>query len=297
MPILSLLLLLVSLFISSFFAYAEDVIIGATAYDISKYEEWLANKPCYEINDYQHKYANRSTLQLLIICKALHYGGLNANIIFKPLPNYSRSIIEAQKGQIAILGDTLWQNDITQESFYFSEPFFEAGQFQKAFFALPSVRDEIELKIAENKLKNISALETLRHYIAISSKNWRNDWAILKQLQMPVIDSSKSINMCHMIAHQRGDLYLGEIVMNADNEMSLDCGETILKPVRGIKITFNESRHFIVSKNFSNSYHIFKALEAGLYHLKNKGEFERALNPIKENEEKIKGWESVFVTQ
>lgn len=67
-----------------------------------------------------------------------------------------------------------------------------------------------------------------------------------------------------MLKHRRGDLYLGELVISGEKNLQLNCDDLMLKPIRGIKITLEKSRHFVISKKYPNSKNIFQALEKGL---------------------------------
>ena len=178
---------------------------------------------------------------------------------------------------------------INKKEFFFSKPIFKVGEFQKGFFALPAKRLEIESAIEVNRLKGIEPRQTLRDYSIISSKNWMFDSAVISKLGVTIINTSKAEHMCKMIDYGRGDLYLGEIIMNGRENLSLSCNGIILEPIKGIKVSFNKSRHFVVSKNFPNSQNVFQALQKGLEVLRQTGEIDRSLYPVATNKKLIFG--------
>lgn len=99
--------------------FAQEIVISANKSDIQTYNDWLDNKHCSEIKSYQHKFSTPATIQILIICKAIHLGGIKANIYFVTMPNYSRSLFEAQKGIITIPSDSIWLEQINKKKFSF----------------------------------------------------------------------------------------------------------------------------------------------------------------------------------
>jgi hypothetical protein len=275
---------------STFVSYGQDITISGLPNEINNYKKWLGNTKCSAIESYQNIYATKASTQIMIICKALYLGGVEAQLLLNSMPNYSRSLYEAHKGTIAIPGDSIWQSQIPQAYFYIAPPIFERGEFQKGFFALPEKRKEIEQKINSNKLKGITPLQTLRDYSLITSENWIFDLAAIKGLELTYISTTKAENMCNMIKYGRGDLYFGELIMIGNEKIVFNCNGLILEPIKGIKAAFIESRHFVVSKNIPNSKEIYKALVKGLNILRQTGEIEQAFYPYKKNKHIIDSW-------
>ena len=85
--------------------------------------------------------------------------------------------------------------------------------------------------------------------------------------------------------------------MNGIEELPFDCNGVLLKPIKGIKVTFMESRHFIVAKNYPDSDKIFRAMQKGMKILRNKGEFEKAHYPIAINQAMIASWQNLLTHQ
>jgi hypothetical protein len=218
---------------------------------------------------------------------------MKANISFITIPNYSRSLSEAKKGIIAITTESIWLKQIDQKDF-FSVPLFKQGEFQKGFFALPARRKEIEKVIELNQSKNITPLQTLRKYSVITSPNWIFDLAAINQLGVITLTTTKVESMCKMIEYGRGDLYLGELIMNRDEDLLFNCNGLFLEPIKGIKVVFKEPRHFVVSKKYPNSEKIFHALQTGIEVLRKTGEMKRALYPIAKNKKKIDSWQDLL---
>jgi hypothetical protein len=278
------------LIFSPFTSYGQDIVVGGLPHEISNYKKWLDDKKCSDIKSYQSDYATKSSIQIMIICKALHLGGIKAKLSFKSMPNYSRSLHEAQKGTIDIPADSIWQSQIPKNHFYTASPIFRQGEFQKGFFALPEKRKEIELKIKTNKLKGIEPLQTLRNFTLITSENWTFDLAAIKALELNYISTPKAENMCNMIKYGRGDLYLGELIMIGNKKLIFNCNGLILEPIEGIKAAFIEPRHFVVSKMSLKGKEVYQALHNGLNVLRKTGEIEQAFYPITHNKTIIDSW-------
>ncbi|MDO6507630.1 hypothetical protein Q4506_08025 [Colwellia sp. 4_MG-2023] len=278
------------LIFSTFASYAQEIVISGLPHEITNYKKWLGNKKCTDINSYQNDYATKASTQIMLICKALQLGGFNATLSFNSMPNYSRSLFEAYKGRIAIPGDSIWLSQISQKHFYTAPPIFAEGEFQKGFFALPDKRKEIEEHININKSKGITSLQTLRDYIVITSQNWIFDQAAIKNLELTHLYTTKTENMCNMIKYGRGDLYFGELIMIGNKKIVFNCNGLILEPIKGIKVAFTESRHFVVSKNIANSSKIYEALRKGLNILRASGEIEKAFYPHINNKNIIVNW-------
>jgi len=278
------------LIFSTFVSYGQEVVISGLPHEIMNYKKWLGNKQCIDINNYQNNYATKASVQIMLVCKALQLGGFNATLSFNSMPNYSRSLFEAYKGTITIPGDSIWQSQISSKHFYTAPPIFTEGEFQKGFFALPDKRKEIEENININKEKGIKTIQTLQDYIVITSENWIFDLAAIKKLKLTYLSTTKTENMCNMIQRGRGDLYFGELIMIGNKKIVFNCNGLILEPIKGIKVAFTESRHFVVSKSISNSEEIYKALRRGLTILRESGEIENAFYPHTNNKNIIDSW-------
>lgn len=278
------------LIFSTFASYSQDIAISGLPHEINNYKRWLGNKECSDIQSYQNNYATKASIQIMIICKALHLGGMTVKLSFNSMPNYSRGLYEAHKGSISIPGDSIWLSQISQKHFYTAPAIFAQGEFQKGFFALPDKRKEIEENININKSKGITPLQTLRDYILITSKNWIFDQTAIKNLGLTYLSTTKTENMCNMIKYGRGDLYFGELIMIGNKKIVFNCNGLILEPIEGIKAAFTETRHFVVSKSHPNSKEIYEALDKGLTILRESGEIEEAFYPHLHNKVIINNW-------
>ncbi|WP_159821260.1 hypothetical protein [Colwellia sp. 20A7] len=278
------------LIFSTFMSYGQEIAISSLPHEINNYKKWLGNKKCSDIQSYQNNYATKASIQIMIICKALHLGGMTVKLSFNSIPNYTRGLYEAHKGTISIPGDSIWQPEISPTHFYMAPPLFRQGEFQKGFFALPKKRKEIEESIKFNILKGISPLETLRDHILLTSKNWTFDQAAIKELGLTYLSTTKTEHMCNMIKYGRGDMYFGELIMIGNKKIIFNCNGLILEPIKGIKVAFKESRHFVVSKNIPNNKEIYNALHKGLSILRKSGEIEDAFYPYPHNKVIIDSW-------
>ncbi|KMT66737.1 hypothetical protein XM47_01020 [Catenovulum maritimum] len=270
---------------------AQEILLAVDTKQEKNYNLWLKGRDCMSVDIYQGHNASRLSIELVLICKALRLGGLNSPILFKPSANYTRSIVSAEKGYAALSSTSVWRDEIDTDLFYMSPPIFKPGQFVKAFFTTEEKRVGIEQDIAEALAQGKSPLTVLSKFSILTSKKWKHDWAIATKLGIPKNDASESANRCKMLANERGDLYLGELAMVGRFNLAIPClNKVTLYPIRGVKITFDTARHFIISKKYPNAKQISEALNKGLTLLKASGELDRALYPFPDLKRDIDDW-------
>lgn len=272
----------------------QKVLIGAYPDDIDNYETWLAGKNCDKISDYSHPLAYRATTEIVLLCKALYLSNIRPHIKMIAMPSYNRALFETRRGNVTIHADSAWLSTISPEHYYITRPIFKKNTFVKGFYVMPNRRDEIEKKIEDNLKKDISALETLQAYTVTSSSGWVLDWAILKELKIKAINVSKKPMMCQSLKDKHADLFLGELAMANEIGFPIDCENMYLVPIRGVKVEFEDSRHFAVSKEYPNSKKIIDALELGLTILEKNGEIAKAMYPIPHNLATQNSWTNLL---
>ncbi len=270
---------------------AFEVVIAATPYQQEKYQAFLNGRDCQEIDSYIGENAFRITLEIAILCKALHYGGLPAKIKFKSAPNYSRGLLEVKKGNVVMSAATTWADEIDETILYKSEPLFASREFVKGFFTTPALKQEIEIKIAHAANMQKTPLSVLQAYPFLSNNLWKQDWAMLKALNLPAA-TTMSINksICKIIEAERASLYLGELVMIGQSQLGFPCDNIQLVPIDGFKVAFHQSRHYAVSKRHPNGKLVYTALQIGIQEMRKSGEIASAQYPEKSKKLTLESW-------
>lgn len=264
-------------------SYAQEsrltVNIGVISLFYHKYNQWVEGTSCEKIDNFDSPYAHRVTVELMLVCKALHLSGVNPVINLINFDYIARAKKVMRKGELDMSAQSRWLSSINPEIFYISQPIVRKGEFKKGIFGLES----------NKALFKVDSLEKLREFTALSSQNWTVDWRTIKELGLPVENSNGQIQMMYqMINKKRADYVLGEF-RSADSFSNEFDGVT-LTAVPNITLVLNESRHFIVSKNSPNAKKIFEALEKGIDILRSQGTIERAYFESGFYNNKVKNW-------
>ncbi len=125
-----------------------------------------------------------------------------------------------------------------KKSFLVSDPITRFGEFQKAFYCLPS---NTALLSATN------ADEINLNGKGIVGQHWNNDKKVLKDMGITnLIDAPTFECMIKMIKAGRADWIPLEISNSKDSSMTLY--GVHLVPIPAVKFSLLESRHFFISK-------------------------------------------------
>ena len=271
---------------------AQEIVIATARLNSDAFLKWTEETPCEKLKDYKSPYSFRQSVEIVLICKALHIGGLKPIFKFVDTPNYSRALREVELGRATLPSQTVWQVDVDEDSVFVSDAIIQDGEFVKGFYTRIDKRKVIEQKLLENNNKQITALQTLRGYRVISSESWVVDWATIQKMKFDALSTNTLGSMCKMIDRGRAELLLGEFKNTAN--LNWRCEGVSLVPVRGIKIGLIGSRHFVVSKNYPNSEKIYQALQKGVQQLRRNGEIQDAFVQSGFYNKAVKDWNKVF---
>ena len=145
--------------------------------------------------------------------------------------------------------------------FLVSDPITRFGEFQKAFYCLPS---NAALLSATN------ADEINLNGKGIVGQHWHNDKKVLKDMGITnMIDAPTLDCMAKMIKAGRADWIPLEISNSKDSSMTLY--GVHLVPIPGIKFSLLESRHFFISRTHPKGEEIYNALQKGIKELRKQG--------------------------
>ncbi|KMT66699.1 hypothetical protein [Catenovulum maritimum] len=263
----------------------------------AKYLDVLGNKKCYEINSYLNSSSFRNSIELVVLCKALYLAGIEVNFKFQLVPNYVRSLLEVEKGNALMAASTAWEADIDDAHLYKSEAVFKSKEFVKGFYTTPALIDEIEFKVHEALNHGTSPVNALRQYSFLSAKHWVYDWHVINALSLPVASMSGHFSLCRMLAANRAQVYMGEMVMIGRDNWAFPCDNIKLLPIEGIKLSFIQSRHYAISKTHPHGKKVYEALNIGIKKLRSSGELVKALYPLSHQKVILDSWVDLYPKQ
>jgi len=221
---------------------------------------------------------NQILAELVLLCSALKTGGLNPQLDFKSATDYLRIINNSSDGQTIMPGFVIWRRDINSELFYISEPVLNKKEFTKGLYTAAKRTDLL-------KIRDVAALK----YSVAANPNWEHDNAEIDCLGLkPVTGPFNPISMARMVAAERADFLLYPFFKTNDLNGVLD--DVKLAPVPGVKVAFNDSLHFVVSKKHPQGAIIYAALQNGLAQLHRDGTIHYIYEQIGFFNPKVKHW-------
>ena len=231
----------------------QTVYVAGLESNKEQYKKFIAQKGGnpLTIKDYKSEYASRPVIALQTIQQALNLGGMDAQFIFVTYPNYARCIAELKKGKAHILGTDIWEEQF-DETVYKTAPFIRKGEFEKGIYtyngsALPYSH---------------SVLKELLNHKPITGLSWKTDQSVLRKMGFSKIETAPTYSLLFkMLTRKRAEFALLEFPETPDKHYMND---DILHAIKGVKVIFPYSRHFMVSKKHPGGVEIYTALEKGL---------------------------------
>ncbi|WP_432736056.1 hypothetical protein [Maridesulfovibrio sp. FT414] len=212
------------------------------------------------------------SVSLMIIKNAMKLSGIDVDFKFIQVPNSRREIDEVAKGN-AVIGSNLFnEKDISIHDYnakvYLTTAIAQSGEFHKGIYCLPENRKMHDVKTLEDLKKAGTALIGL---------HWNNDYRVLSGMGITRIERGQNMdNMFRMIKAGRADW----IPLGFQNHpgMTIKHAGISLVPVKGIKISLIESRHFIISRRHPQGEQIYQALEKGMEAMRNDGIMQKLMH-------------------
>lgn len=223
----------------------------------------------------------RTSLEFVLVCRAIRLGGLEATYTIYNFPNSARTREQLLAGSVAIMVDLPWHDFAQHEGLYRSGAVLRVGDFVKGVYTRPD----------HTELLKVRTLEELRKFTAVSSDTWVYDWAALQRMKVTAFTVSRYELMGRMVEMGRADFLVGEFPGASDLSQYINGFKFI--PVPGIKIALPGSRHVAISKRAPHAKQIFDAVQIGLKILRDRGLIKKGyqtvgfLNPL------IETWETL----
>lgn len=263
---------------------------------ISKYQMAIENQDISTIEDYRHKQPGRELIELILFHQALYIGGFRGQ--FKLIPqsgaNYDKRLEHLANGRFLASGHTIWFRDNAKflGKFYLSEPIIRNGEYKVGIYTVPQ----------NTALLSVRKLHELRHFSAVSSRQWLNDWHTLEAMNLKRVHDSKFwVSHIKMLATGRADFMLMpfqqtdqlNVRYNPETYEFLNSDQqegVFLTPVPNVSVAIHGSRHFAISKVHPKGRETFEQLQIGLKELRKRGLITKALTQSGFFEAKVKDW-------
>ncbi len=223
----------------------------------------------------------RTSLEFVLVCRAIRLGGLDATYSIHSFPNSARTRDELLIGRIAVMVDLPWGDFAAHESLYRSDAVLRVGDFVKGVYTRPD----------HTELLKVKTLQELRNFTAVSSDTWVYDWAALQRMKITTHSAAKYELMGRMVERGRADFLVAEFPGASDLSQYINGFRFI--PVPGIKVALPGSRHVAISRRAPHAKQIFDAVQIGLKSLRQRGLIKKGyqtvgfLNPL------IEDWKSL----
>jgi len=262
--------------------YGSKTITAAVDEDIiPDYQLFVGDRDPITIDFFGGPGARRDVIEIVLLQQALHLGGFQAKIVFRPERSYLRIIKLIADGEVPISATLKWRDDIKPYSaqLYKSSAVVKDGEFIAGLYTRPD----------NTKALAARSLDKLRELSAASNSHWKADVATLKQLGIQrIYYSTYWGQIVRMVVAGRADVTLAPFQSNPGMKVLFEDSE--LAPIPGVKVALRGSRHWTVSKRHPQGEEIFTALEKGIALLEQKDIIKRAYEESGFFHEGVKNW-------
>lgn len=274
-------LVAIFLFIVSLNGYADSIKISAEKQIVYNYREWVSESGgCEKIKSFDGPFANRGTLELLIICLAFKAANFDAVIQLVETPNYTRALHEAAQGHVAMPAETAWSEDIDASLFFATVPVIKRGEFIKGLMMTPIRAEKYHYKIRK--------ASDLKGLTVVVPSLWVVDWENVGKMGLARVDAPHKEAIFNMVKAGRGDLTVLEF--SNESDLGTSFADVRLVPVKGIKFLLVGERRLLVSKKTPQAELIYKKLSEGLNVLIKNGTIARMWRESGFHSSNVKNW-------
>lgn len=250
--------------------------------------QFLSGREPSSVTQYKHRNARRGVISFILLRQALHLGGVKEALNIRTEKVFMRNLNYAAEGKVTLIGEPVWLRDVEnyRDKFYISAAIIREGEFVAGLYTRPN---HPLIKSPPNKY-------SLKNYSALSNRNWKSDWALLEQLELKSIQHSLFwSNIIKMVYAGRADFTLAPFQDTAD--LTISAYGVTLKAIPEVKVVFDGSRHFVVSRKHPLGESTFGALETGLAILRREGTITRAYTEAGVFSERSKNWPALNTPQ
>lgn len=249
-------------------------------------ERHLGGRSCAAPAEYPFSNPSRPSrleAELLILCNALERGGYGAERVFAFAYNYNRGLAEAVTGRVDLPTQTVWAAELSAyaEALLASAPVIDRGEWVVGLFTAASRADVVAARTPD----------AIRRLVAAAPRGWAEDWRALSALGLRgLIDVQENMRIPAMIAAGHADFTL--LQFGPDADMGRLYGEPPVRmvPIPGLKVAFDTSRHFAISRQRPDAETLKLALDAGLAEMRADGSLDLILGRVGLREPRVADW-------
>lgn len=179
---------------------------------------------------------NQMLLEYLVICNMLLDPDEQTSFEIIGFPVVPRLVAAINTGDIDVSGFGVWSNESQYPNVLRSSPMLSKGQFNKGLYV--SAQSKISLK--DHSTMSINSL------VAVSNQNWTYDWQILNCEFEQVMHVDRYEQMFQLLARKRVDVL--PLAFGKKQDLSREEFGIKLLPIKGIKLSFPDSSHVIMSQ-------------------------------------------------
>ncbi|AIY66058.1 hypothetical protein [Pseudoalteromonas piratica] len=231
------------------------------------FQAFVAGRDLHEIKSFTGYRMRRDVVDMVLALQALKIGGFDKRFNYQVGKVTLRNTNILERGKQLLSFDTYWYADAEKiaEYAYISEPVFRKGEYLAGVFAHPENR----------KVFTIDSLEDFSSFTSISTPRWHADWQTLSSLKLKKLyQDDEWLQQIRAVDKKWADFVLLPFMPALNNHYKLHSLELLAVP--GIALTFNDSRHFVVSKKHPDGEAAFNALQKGLRELAKQNRIKKA---------------------
>lgn len=246
------------------------------------YRAFLAGRDPRELQSYGGAGSRRDVVELVLLQQALARGGWREPLRFVGARTYSRMLVELASGRCGLSGTTLWSADLEGPGLRPSSALIPEGRFEAGLYTSPSN----ERALAARTREDLSALR------AVSNRNWRPDWRVLRSLGLAELRHVQNWDsMVRTLLAGRADLVLAPF--QPTEGLALRHAAGTLVPIPQVKVYLYGARGFGLAREGPAQERLAAALERGLGALRAEGRVERAYTECGFYTPQVRGWRAL----
>jgi ABC-type amino acid transport substrate-binding protein len=252
-------------------------------------EHHFGGDACPGPSDYRFSNPARPTrieAELVLLCNALDRGGYRAPRIFAYAYNYNRGLTETVAGRLDMPTQSVWAEEIEAhgDALLASAPVIDRGEWIVGLYTAATRADVMAVRTPE----------ALRGLVAAAPRGWVEDWRALTALGLRgLIDVQENERIPAMIAAGHADFTLVQFGAGVDMGHTYGQPPVRMLPIPGLKLGFDTSRHFAVSRARPDAAALKAALDAGIAAMRADGTLDVILGRVGLREPRVADWVAV----
>lgn len=221
---------------------------------------------------------NQMLAEYVIFCNALKLANYSKKIKLVPFPISIRALDAVHDGEVDATGFGVWGNEASKVNVTLSNTLLAKSEFSKGLYT----RKDLSQKISKIELYKPAEL------IAVANQNWDNDWKALKCTGLNILHVDQYRQMFNLVELGRADVF--PLTFSAKADLQRSVFGISLFPIKGIKISIDDSLHFALSNRFDHSNELKYALNKGMKLLQQDGQISKVYQTLGITNPAVKSW-------